>query len=239
MHNPNRPRISQEFKALIPPLSKDEYTQLEQNILAHGCRDPITLWRGAIVDGHNRYAICTKHGLKFNTTTLRLPNREAAKLWMLENQLGRRNLSDAARIELAALKIKLLGQKSNNKALAQETKLSEKTIQHYMQVKTSGDKELLQKLINGDMKIYTARKRLDKACPRIAVTCTTLEELPFRKPTPDELNDIYAKTIDSNIAIVQGLYAHLARNRARWEGMYDNVAARLGLQEKRLARMVG
>ena len=54
-------RIHPELKNLIPPLSPEEYTQLEQNILAYGCRDPIAHWRGIIVDGHNRHSICTKH----------------------------------------------------------------------------------------------------------------------------------------------------------------------------------
>ena len=53
--------INPEFKALIPPLSSEEFAQLEANILEEGIRDDIVTWQGVIVDGHNRYAIATKH----------------------------------------------------------------------------------------------------------------------------------------------------------------------------------
>ena len=71
------PRIDPEFKDLIPPLTPNEYTQLQENILANGCRDPITLWRGTIVDGHNRYEICTQHGIKYETAAMPFPSRDA------------------------------------------------------------------------------------------------------------------------------------------------------------------
>ena len=54
-------KIEPQFKNLIRPLQRKEYLQLEQNILSEGCRDPIILWNGVIVDGHNRYEICMRH----------------------------------------------------------------------------------------------------------------------------------------------------------------------------------
>ena len=48
-------QIDPHFKNLIRPLQRKEYLQLEQNILADGCRDPLIVWNGVIVDGHNRY----------------------------------------------------------------------------------------------------------------------------------------------------------------------------------------
>ncbi|MEO0594845.1 MAG: hypothetical protein AAF126_01910, partial [Chloroflexota bacterium] len=62
-------QIDSEFKALIPPLQDDEYTRLEQSILEEGCRDALVVWQGKniLVDGHNRYAICTQHSLPFDT----------------------------------------------------------------------------------------------------------------------------------------------------------------------------
>ena len=90
--------IDPEFQDLIPPLAKDELEQLEANILAEGCRDPLVLWANhdILLDGHNRYAVCEKHGLGFRTVRLELPNREAAHNWLIENQLGRRNLTPEA-----------------------------------------------------------------------------------------------------------------------------------------------
>ncbi len=57
--------INPKFKELIPLLSSEEYEGLEKSIIIEGCRDALILWNKAIVDGHNRYEICTKHGIKF------------------------------------------------------------------------------------------------------------------------------------------------------------------------------
>ena len=84
--------VDAEFKALIPPLSHEEHSQLEANILAEGCRDALVVWNTLLLDGHNRFAICQKHSLPFAATSLELPDRQAALNWIINNQLGRRNL---------------------------------------------------------------------------------------------------------------------------------------------------
>lgn len=88
--------IDPEFKALIPPLSSEEFALLEANIQRDGCRDPLTVWGDTLLDGHNRHEICTKHNLPYLTFQIELPDREAAMDWMDANQLGRRNLSKEA-----------------------------------------------------------------------------------------------------------------------------------------------
>ncbi len=90
-------KIDPEFKTLIRPLRKKEFLQLEENILADGCRDPITVWNGIIVDGHNRYEICTNHNIPFDIVEMQFSCREEAITWICKNQLGRRNLSDESR----------------------------------------------------------------------------------------------------------------------------------------------
>lgn len=95
------PTIDPEFRSLIPPLSPEELRQLESLILADGCRDALVTWNGIIIDGHNRYDICQRHGLTFNQTTMDFEDREAAKIWVMRNQLGRRNLIEAVRIRIA------------------------------------------------------------------------------------------------------------------------------------------
>lgn len=92
--------IDQELKNLIPPLTEEEYAGLEESILNEGCRDAIVLWGETIIDGHNRYEICTKHGIYFRTVQKEFEDRNAAKLWMMQNQLARRNLNDFQRIEI-------------------------------------------------------------------------------------------------------------------------------------------
>lgn len=92
--------INPEFKNLIPALDKNEYDQLEESILSEGCRESIVAWNNTIVDGHNRYEICTNHQIDFNVIHKEFESESHAKLWMIDNQLGRRNLTDFMRIEL-------------------------------------------------------------------------------------------------------------------------------------------
>ena len=67
--------IDNEFKSLIPPLEEDEYSQLSYSIKKKGCREAIILWNGMIVDGHNRYDICSKENIKFKTINKKFKNR--------------------------------------------------------------------------------------------------------------------------------------------------------------------
>ena len=88
-------KIDPEFQSQIPPLTDDEFKQLEENILKEGkLISPLIVWGNTLVDGHNRYAILQKHpGIYFSTMPLRFENREEAVAWICRNQLGRRNLS--------------------------------------------------------------------------------------------------------------------------------------------------
>jgi site-specific DNA-methyltransferase (adenine-specific) len=69
--------------------------QLEENIVRHGCQSPLIVWTetGILLDGHNRYAICTRLGLPFAVEHIELGNQDEALAWIEENQLGRRNLT--------------------------------------------------------------------------------------------------------------------------------------------------
>jgi len=99
-------RIDEEFKALIPPLSNEERESLEGSIVADGCRDSLVLWDGVLIDGHHRHEICTRLGIEFNTVEMaNLETRNDARLWIIRNQLGRRNLTNYQRAELV-LKLK-------------------------------------------------------------------------------------------------------------------------------------
>jgi 16S rRNA G966 N2-methylase RsmD len=95
------PKVDEEFAALIAPLTSEEYSQLERNVIAEGCRDALVVWRGLLVDGHNRLEICNRHGIPYDTTEIDLPDRENAKLWIEEQQTGRRNLTTDQRAAVA------------------------------------------------------------------------------------------------------------------------------------------
>ena len=91
-------KIDSEFKSLIPPLTPDEYTQLEKNIIKDGIRDALIVWpqndgNNILIDGHNRFQISATHaGIRFETKPMNFKDRDEAVVWIINNQLGKRNL---------------------------------------------------------------------------------------------------------------------------------------------------
>lgn len=96
--------IRKEFKTLIPPLSADELAGLEASVVKHGCRDDLIYWvsggKDILLDGHNRLAICDKHELEYDTVEVKLADLVEAELWIIDNQLARRNLPETVRMRL-------------------------------------------------------------------------------------------------------------------------------------------
>jgi hypothetical protein len=84
--------IDNEFQSLIPSLATDERQQLEANIKSDGCRNPLVTWNGILVDGHNRYEICTRLNIPFTTVGKQFDNSNDATEWIIKNQFGRRNV---------------------------------------------------------------------------------------------------------------------------------------------------
>ncbi len=90
-------KIDKEFKNLIPPLLPDERKQLEENLLQNGCREPLCVWNKTILDGHNRYEICSRNQIPFKIAHIFMRSREEAVAWICANQLCRRNITDESR----------------------------------------------------------------------------------------------------------------------------------------------
>ncbi len=94
--------ILPELQRHIPPLSAEEFAQLEQNIVEEGCRDAIVLWivkieneaKYVLIDGHNRYKICQHHQKDFQIRVLEFADISYVKNWMINNQLGKRNVTE-------------------------------------------------------------------------------------------------------------------------------------------------
>lgn len=97
--------IHEALRAYIDPLTEHEYAALERSILTEGCRDALVCWGDILIDGHNRYAICQRHNLPYkivhndNFTAI-----EDVQLWMIDNHLARRSVSDFQRGMLALRK---------------------------------------------------------------------------------------------------------------------------------------
>lgn len=111
--------VNEELKAYIDPLTPDEHDALERSILAEGCRDALVLWGDVLVDGHNRYGICQKHGLPFQTVqNTRFQSMEDVHLWMIDQHLGRRSVSDFQRGVLALRKREIVAERRARAAVA-------------------------------------------------------------------------------------------------------------------------
>jgi len=187
------PQIDPEFRGLMPPLSEDEYSLLDESIASSKkCHEAILVWEGVIVDGCNRFEICLKHEVEFQVRDVCFDSREDAKIWILGNQLGRRNLTDAMRIELVLVKAKLLEEKAKKRQslggrprkedekgltkktnaregignvrtdLAKEAGVGEGTLERYMHIREDGSPELLEQVKRGEVKIGTAFKMLSR-----------------------------------------------------------------------------
>jgi hypothetical protein len=103
--------VNEALKAYIDPLTEDEYRALERSLLQEGCRDALVLWGDVLVDGHNRYALCSKHGLPFQTVqNTRFQSLADVQLWMIDQHLGRRSLSDFQRGVLALRKREIVAE---------------------------------------------------------------------------------------------------------------------------------
>ena len=111
--------VNEELKAYIDPLTPDELDALERSILAEGCRDALVLWNDLLIDGHNRYAICQKHGLPFNTIqATQFKNMDDVHLWMIDQHLGRRSVSEFQRGVLALRKREIIAARRSAAAAA-------------------------------------------------------------------------------------------------------------------------
>jgi hypothetical protein len=90
--------IAPDFQALCQTLTEEELRLLEESLIEEGCRDPIVVWKCGkqtiIVDGHNRYALCTKHHISYKLRYLEHETRQGAMGWAARNQLGRRNATE-------------------------------------------------------------------------------------------------------------------------------------------------
>ena len=85
--------IDNDFKVLLPALDSETYRLLEENIRQNGCRDAIIVWEGILIDGHNRYEICTRHDIPFTIVEKEFESREEVLIWIVSNQISRRNLT--------------------------------------------------------------------------------------------------------------------------------------------------
>jgi hypothetical protein len=118
--------INEELKQYIDPLTPNEYAALERSLLAEGCRDALVLWGDVLIDGHNRYEICSKYELPFKTIQNdSFSSLDDVLLWMIDNQLGRRSVSDFQRGMLALRKRDIIAARTKAEATPPKTAASD------------------------------------------------------------------------------------------------------------------
>ncbi|GGI15692.1 hypothetical protein [Oxalicibacterium faecigallinarum] len=177
--------INDDLLAYIDPLTADEFAALEHSLLNEGCRDALVLWGDILVDGHNRYRICQKHGIAFNTIqNASFQSMDDVHLWMIDNHLGRRSVSDFQRGVLALRKKEILSARrdqfdrkktepSDNapddqdkklakaptltrEAIARAARVSSATIGHIEKIQKTAAPELVEAIKAGDISINAA-----------------------------------------------------------------------------------
>lgn len=120
-------RIDKEFESLIPPLSEDEFRQLEENCVKEGIRDALVVWKvpngdQILIDGHNRWKISAKHGgIPFQIKEMKFHLRDDVIAWIIRNQFGRRNLSPYHR-GLLALRLEPIAKAEAKKRMSDGAK---------------------------------------------------------------------------------------------------------------------
>ena len=185
---------------VIPPLTPDERSTLEANIVQAGrARDPLAVWNGVLLDGHNRFEICSRLGLPFDVAEVDgIEDRNDAISWICQHQLGRRNLDALTRIELALKREGAIAAKA-----AERLKLSPgrpiKGVETFPQVNNEPTHLFIERLEN---ETEQERQERDAALDRAP-------KASWGKPatkTRDELGKVAGlsgKTIDKVKAIVE------------------------------------
>lgn len=181
--------IDKEFESLIPPLSQEEFQQLEENCLRDGIRDALIVWEqdgdDILIDGHNRFRIVGKHPtIQFNIKRMQFADRNEVIRWIILNQFGRRNLSAYDR-SILALKLKpviaekakanILSTQKNesasayqksdkqintNKELAKVAGVSHDTIHKVEAIQNSGNQQLIDDVREGRESINSGYQRI-------------------------------------------------------------------------------
>ena len=170
--------INAALQSYIDPLTASEYAALERSLLVEGCRDALVLWNGVLIDGHNRHAICTAHGIAFSTLeNASFETIEDVMLWIIDNHLARRSVSDFQRGVLALRKKDIVATRiaqqtvsnpASNSASAQpqnaatreETaqlaRLSNNTMVQIEKIQKAATPELVQAVRSGTISINAA-----------------------------------------------------------------------------------
>lgn len=213
--------IDEDFKKLMPPLAPDEYKLLEESIKTEGCREPIILWHTFLIDGYTRYEICQRNNIEFKTKSIifkdsfaspapsgkvsfgHFPhdNRDTVKIWIIKNQLGRRNLTDYDRGRLALQLKPIISEKKKRgrpkkemrvnlpsldtrAEIAKIADLSERTIDKIEVIVKEAPPEIKEAASSGEISIHKAYKKVrDDQKPGVQKKISSIFTMQFEELT--------------------------------------------------------
>lgn len=189
LERPMQIKINDVLRDYIEPLTEAERTALERSLLAEGCRDALVLWNDVLVDGHNRYSICQQHGIPFKVTqNTSFKDMEDVMLWMIDNHLGRRSVSDFQRGVLALRQQEILAKRQQ--AEMERTKAEDAAI-------APPDPESEEAA--PPPKVKAKREDIARAARLSANTLGQIEKIT-RSATPELVDAVRAGTISINAA---------------------------------------
>ena len=209
-------QIKDEFKKLIPALTAEEFKQLEQNCLDEGIREKIITWNGFIIDGHNRFEIATRWNLEYETEAKRFKDENEVKEWMINNQFGRRNLSNYQKSVLALELESVFKEKAKEqqgkrtdllatlpksepidtrKEIAKIADVKERTLGKVKVIQAKATPEVKAKLSTGEVSINQAYQDIKKEEKQIQIA----EKKEEQKQIIESITNIELKNIETTI----------------------------------------
>lgn len=250
----NQLLIDEEFKSLIPPLSNEEYKQLEENIKSEGCRDSLVVWEGVLIDGHNRYRICTNNNIQFETVDKHFNSRDEAKEWVIKNQFGRRNLSTFQKTELAFMLEDLYKEKARERQLegkkvdvtlssigdkVEKGRVDEKlakiagvgsgTIHRARKVREEAPIELLEKVKSGEKTLNSAYNEIKAKQPVTPKNIERSDEYKTESPKPKSI----VEKLREKVKALEEEIAELKKENKEYEILAHELNNRLQTAENK------
>jgi site-specific DNA-methyltransferase (adenine-specific) len=242
-------KIKEEFKNLIPTLTKEEYKQLENNCIAEGIREKILIWNGFIIDGHNRYEISLKWDLEIQTETKHFQDEEAVKEWMILNQFGRRNLSNYQRSVLALQLEEVFSKKAKERMLSGNPVLKSEqgrtikkigkvanvghdTIAKVKKIQAQASEEVKAKLSTGEVSINSAYQEIKKEEKKEAYKSKVIENRIETKISENIINGDSLQILESledgciDVVLTDPPYGISYKSN---RSMYDDAITKRGL----------
>lgn len=209
-------KIDPEFKGFMRSTGEGKHDGLKEDIKRDGCRDPLVVWKGnrILLDGHHRLAICeelyaehSEDRFKPKITEVELPDKTSAKIWMVKNQLIRRNLDESQRAMLAVLLEKLYAKQAKDRQgartdldpnldqsefgrsaekAAKDMGVSHQSVAYAKKVAENGIPELKQMVNAGELAVSTAAKVAVLALEKQEAVCKEITKMADKNTKPDE-----------------------------------------------------